>query len=366
MKIGRFLGGSVGSVVLSSLWLVGCNGAEGGAGYVLLDGEARAAGYAVKAGDEVVQKVLPLEVADGDDVKLRGRHHTSALELEPGELAFVHGPNATVDRLVLGDDIDADALRLEGSETAARALAEVLGARVEGEGSEWVLRGAELLVSAASVDESELAEGLSSSKPVERTARDERATEAVGLGAGDESLRTARSLAREQHQSKPFTAFSLVKPSTLELARKLLPASVECRDEVAGTWVHRGFDPRFGEWYVFTLHIERRGGELVGTIRSEAWEGGDLDASEPTCREDLDHWVVEMPAKGSLEGGQLRFEGTSWSVSKALCGVAPEHPTGYNLDVFTGRVQGSTLDAVNNDGGRMIDEPTAFRRTSCQ
>ncbi len=38
---------------------------------------------------------------------------------------------------------------------------------------------------------------------------------------------------------------------------------------------------------------------------------------------------------------------------------------GYNLDHFTGTIRGNRFLAVNNDGGRDVNAPYSFRRTSC-
>lgn len=74
-----------------------------------------------------------------------------------------------------------------------------------------------------------------------------------------------------------------------------------------------------------------------------------------------------MSATGSVEGSSVSFGGRSLHVEGTRCGprFAATH---YALDPFSGEpVEGGRfLRAVNNDGGRSLDDPHLFRRISCE
>src|SRR5215831_13372806 len=100
--------------------VLGCGGAaHEETGFVLLDHEARAAGVQVEASGWRGAPVLPIALDAGEPIPLRGPRGASVLELRPGFLAWVRGPEAAVDWLRLGADIRDDVLQLDGTDEAA-------------------------------------------------------------------------------------------------------------------------------------------------------------------------------------------------------------------------------------------------------
>lgn len=160
-------------------------------------------------------------------------------------------------------------------------------------------------------------------------------------------------------------------PATIAEQRARLPPAAECDDEiVAGIWRSHAYNPRFGDWAVFTLTIRRLPGrpdELVGTISNHGWTGGPDDAEPPPCERQTGwDWVVSMDAVGRVENGtRITFGGVgTWRLDEVRC----QHgPWGYNLDHFSGVIDPNILEfqSVNNDGGRAVNEPAVFRRIRC-
>lgn len=153
---------------------------------------------------------------------------------------------------------------------------------------------------------------------------------------------------------------------TVAEQRARLPPPAQCEDPVEGVWKSHDFREWRRQWTIFTLEIHRVDGtpELRGTIRNESWRG-DANQSEPgPCVGEL-RYDVSMDAVGRVESGQIEFGGVgAWRLDAVLCG---EFVGGYNLDVFTGPLDGELLEfqAVNNDGGVSVNEPTVFRRVAC-
>lgn len=152
--------------------------------------------------------------------------------------------------------------------------------------------------------------------------------------------------------------------------RQRLPPPAFCTDPVAGIWMSHKFSPEYADWYIFTLKIERKPGsttELVGEIESHSWSGSATDEEPPPCRIGLDHWTVLMTAKGHAKpDGNILFGGTSWRPVQAYCGQSPGRGQ-YNLDNFSGIIDPKIQEfqSVNNDGGRMVNDPMVFRRVRC-
>ncbi len=170
----------------------------------------------------------------------------------------------------------------------------------------------------------------------------------------------------------PVIAPALVR-ATVQEQRARLPPPAHCEDPVAGVWKSHKYDPRFSDWYIFTLNIERdpKSPEgknyLTGTINSHSWTGSPKDEEPPPCRPGMRHWTVHMDAQGSVsEDGEIRFWGTSWRPEHTFCGM-PIMRGEYNLDHFSGKIDPKIMEfqSVNNDGGRSINDPTVFRRVSC-
>ncbi|MEM9190684.1 MAG: hypothetical protein AAGF12_15975 [Myxococcota bacterium] len=167
-----------------------------------------------------------------------------------------------------------------------------------------------------------------------------------------------------------ITIFPQRAPATIAEQRARLPPPAECTDPVAGVWKSHQHDPTWGDWYIFTLNIQRVAGDdhaLTGTIQAHSWSGGPDDEEPPACRPGLSHWTVMMTATGTHQDDhRIHFGGTSWSPENAFCGAAPG-PGQYNLDQFNGQIDPALQEfqSVNNDGGRAVNVPTVFRRVSC-
>jgi hypothetical protein len=160
-------------------------------------------------------------------------------------------------------------------------------------------------------------------------------------------------------------------PATVEEQRaRLPPAATDCEDPVAGVWKSHKYDPRFGDWYSFTLTIDRDANDrqkLVGTIHAHSWTGDPQQEEPPPCTAGVWHWTVMMTAEGTVtDDGRIHFGGTSWRFENAYCGRALSSGE-YNVDNFSGIIDPEIMEfqSVNNDGGRSINDPMVFRRISC-
>lgn len=153
--------------------------------------------------------------------------------------------------------------------------------------------------------------------------------------------------------------------SNIEEQRARLPPAALCRDSVTGTWTAQRFDSRRNQWYLYTLEVAREGAsdKLVGSIRTEYWDGNDGDVYPPMCKGQAQHKKVHQDAAGRLDARTIEFGGTNWRPVESLCGP----PQGYNPDRFTGTIDDSTQEfqSVNNDGGMAVNAPSVFRRTRC-
>jgi len=135
-----------------------------------------------------------------------------------------------------------------------------------------------------------------------------------------------------------------------------------CPDAIAGTWFVRRFRGGEGWWTSFTLHIERDGEELAGRVVQHGWTGGPDDSSPPRCAPGMFEHRVRMGGEGWVRGNQMRFDAVGPPARNVICMGTD---LGYNLDRFTGTLRGNRILAVNNDGGRDVNAPYTFRRTSC-
>ena len=157
--------------------------------------------------------------------------------------------------------------------------------------------------------------------------------------------------------------------ATIEEQRaRLPPPAADCTDPVEGVWLAHQFDAerRPQRWHTFTLEIKRVGEssrDLEGTILGHFWNGTPADKNTPPCRPGGYESMVRMPAKGTIEGQEVTFWGTSWTREAVPCGSAG----GYNLDKFSGKIDPKILEfqSVNNDGGESVNEPHVFRRIRC-
>jgi hypothetical protein len=347
---------------LVAVGATGCQGAQeggdgSGQGVVLVDKEARAAGFAVEIAGKRLATVLPIAIDDDDDVALVGPTGRATLSGAEGELLHVEGRQGKLESLGIGQDIEADRVLVEGTEEAARALAEMLAGEVTAADDGWQIKANDALHAAAGLP---APDGLIALSPAAVSAEDGtvervgRAVEAFG-GMKDRAGRVGKA-ADFDHVLAKMQDYGL-------------PTAVECADPIVGTWMSQDYDERFTDWYVFTMHVKRVQGttDVVGEIEAHSWNGGPLDTAPGAnaCDGNGGHWVVKMTATGTYQGGELHFGGTAWHLDKTICGRAPQ-PWEYNLDQFSGTIDKSGFKALNNDGGRMIDQPTPFRRVSCQ
>ena len=153
---------------------------------------------------------------------------------------------------------------------------------------------------------------------------------------------------------------------SIEEQRARLPPPAECPDPVEGIWVGHNFEPRWQQWYIFTLEVQREDKSapaLKGRILSHYWDGDEKDVNPPPCRPGMRQQKVVMPSVGEFVDGKIAFGGTSWTTETSICGGWAS----YNPDRFTGAIDPATQEfqSLNNDGGRAINVPTVFRRVKC-
>ena len=152
--------------------------------------------------------------------------------------------------------------------------------------------------------------------------------------------------------------------------RARLPPPATCTDPVEGIWMSHKYSPNYGDWYIFTLKIQRVPGsatELTGEIQAHSWNGSPQEEEPPPCRPGLSHWTVFMTARGQAHpDGRIMFGGTAWRPENAYCGRSPG-PGEYNLDNLSGTIDAAIQEfqSVNNDGGRSVNDPMVFRRVRC-
>ncbi len=165
-----------------------------------------------------------------------------------------------------------------------------------------------------------------------------------------------------------LTTFPRETPASVEEQRARLPPPAQCTNDIEGTWLglrwssHR----RPPEWYKVTLEVRYASPEsktdLTGSINVRFWKGGAEAQTPPSgCR--YGEGLIYQPAKGKIIDGNIDFEALSWQSAMPGC----EYTAGYYLDHYTGRIDPQILEfqAVNNDGGLAVNEPTVFRRIKC-
>lgn len=156
-------------------------------------------------------------------------------------------------------------------------------------------------------------------------------------------------------------------PATVEEQRARLPPPARCEDPVEGVWRAQRYYPAFQDWGVFTLRVRRVAPgdpRLVGQVETEYWNGGAGYTSPPPCGPGIRRFIVDQDARGSFENGTVDVVSFNVRLRRDVC---PGSYDSYNADHFTGRLDPALQEfqAVNNDGGRDINEPTVFRRVGC-
>jgi len=159
---------------------------------------------------------------------------------------------------------------------------------------------------------------------------------------------------------------------TVAAQRARLPPAASCEDDqVAGYWRSHQYIKKDRQWSEFTLEIHRVDGDknkLFGKITNHTWRAGP-DREQPGKCDSNQRYRLRfaLTGKGEVkEGLNLRFEATSWKLDEVICGRKPRGLR-YNLDRFTGKIdpKRQEFQSVNNDGGRMVNHPTVFRRVRC-
>jgi hypothetical protein len=154
-------------------------------------------------------------------------------------------------------------------------------------------------------------------------------------------------------------------PASIQEQRARLPPPADCPDPVEGYWKAHYYQQQYGHWYVRTLEIHRKDKELTGKIIAHYWDGSPTDVNPPPCKPGLTmEQVINMPARGTFEDGNIDFGGTSWTAEPPICSKGT---VGYNPDRFTGKLDPKLHEfiSVNNDGGIAVNEPNVFRRIRC-
>ena len=333
------------AVVVGSVGLFGCTGATGGGaeegggpGLVMLDADARAAGFSLVTAEGRVTPVAPIELEEG--TTLVGPGQRIPLVGAPGEVLVVTGKLGALVPRTLSTEVDGDAVRVSGSERGVRALASALGAKVSGEGP-WELRAPGIFTSLSHLGD---IEGVTAIDAIGVRPED---VAAAAAAAGDATPFSARD--------PRFASFS-----------SLGARAPSCSDPSAGTWVST--PQRNPVWHVFTLHVApgARPGDLTGTVSTHVWSGDEDEEAPAACGEAELDYRVRMAATGRRgEDGSLRLDAGPWQVDRASCTPGMDG-WGYNPDHFTGLAEGGVLRAVNNDGGNYDNTPVAFERVSCE
>ena len=338
---------------------------------LLLDAEARAAGFVV-VGTEIEGQALPIAVTTDQDVTLAGPEGSQPLTLAEGEIVLVRGAEGRIERHVVGEDVDPDRLLLRAPADAATEVADALGAevRVRDDGLVEIAAPGVLAASADApsfdpIVEAQVVELVAA--PVRQTVRPVRRP--APRPAPEAATAVTRALPAVAVATPAATFEEPLVLSAHDADYMDLPAAASCEDPVAGTWIARRYFADQNDWYFFTMKIAHARGSrsaLKGEIRAHSWTGGPADTNTAqACQLGGEQWVVGMPATGRVHDGRVEFGGTNWSVAEHTCGWAPG-PGEYNLDQFSGAIApDGEATWQNDDGGRMRAEPFEFRRISC-
>jgi hypothetical protein len=331
-------------VLVAGMGLVGCAAGaapgteEAAQAMVMLDGEARAAGFSLVTEEGKIAPLSPVPLEG--TVTLVGPGQRIPLAGVPGEVLVVTGPRGALVGRTLSTEVDPDGVRVDGDEPSVRRLATALSARVVGQGP-WELRARGIVTSLSH-------EGpLDGIRSVELVDAPDQAVQAAALAADD---------------SQPFSA---ADPRFKSFGVLGAHAPV-CPDPTAGTWI--SVPQHFAGWHVFTLHVEAGASpsELTGTVDAHVWSGGASEEPPASCDgTDLDVHVA-MPATGRrATDGSFHFDAGGWHVDRNSC-TADAPGFSYLPDHFSGAVEGGALRSLNHDGSAFDNAAIAFERVSCE
>jgi hypothetical protein len=195
-------------------------------GFVLLDPQARKQGFAVEVDGEARSTPLPIAVplSETAPIVLTGPERREALDLAPGELAYIRGDSGVI---TLGTP-DPDQIRVRGDEASVRAFASRVGVSPAADGpSRWLLKGDDILPITALFNDAD-AKDLFSSAPVFLEVKaDERPDLAGALaaargagGPGDAFVIEDRAEAKELQEFFAAKANGTAGRAPEELARE--------------------------------------------------------------------------------------------------------------------------------------------------
>lgn len=141
-----------------------------------------------------------------------------------------------------------------------------------------------------------------------------------------------------------------------------ISAPTGCPDPLVGLWTARRYDGV--KWYEHRISFDRRAGTVYCHQESRSWPGLAGDTAPPRCPAGgfAFHQVL-LTCELVSELPQLEVRSVAIDVQRHTC--ADEFP-GYNLDHFTGTLDGNTWTTVNNDGGDDVDKPYRFHRLRCR
>jgi hypothetical protein len=193
--------------LLLLLLAAACGPGSSDEAYVLLDPHARQSGFRVEVDGEARSSPLPIAVAltEGAGAVLTSAERREALDLEPGELAYIRGENGIVTR----GTPDMDQIRLLGDETSVREFAARVGVSPAADGlSRWLLRRDDILPIAALFDDAGVKD-VFSSQPLFLSMSTYR-----GPDLGD-----ARAAVREAGEPGSRFEIDVEKAETMELLK---------------------------------------------------------------------------------------------------------------------------------------------------
>jgi len=266
--------------------------------FVLLDPHARQQGFGVEVDGEARSTPLPIAVpltlTEGAPVVLTGPERREALDLEPGELAYIRGSDGVITR----GNPDPDLIRILGDEASVREFAARVGVSPDPDGpSRWVLRRAGVLPMTASFDDADAKDLFSSAPSFLSMRADDQldlgevraaAREAGAAAVGDELKLEDRAI-----ESRALAEFFATKangtagrdPQDLARERAEIEADLELKLSLVGPSDLRANDP-----------IELRA-ELKNTGLRERWLVAPDDGSSMGWREPYVFYSVKYEAE---------------------------------------------------------------------
>lgn len=330
-----------------------------GSGYVLIDEDARAAGFAIRKNESILSGTLPVALQDAEQAVLLGGIEDELLEASDGELLYVTGDEGNVERYTLGRDVEYDEWDLQATEYASEELAYNLGGRVSWYHGRYRLDARDTLSTVSGMVPPRGLRGFSpvlidNQREEEFPASDENAEAEAGLAAGgagagaevEAGVDTSEGAGSESSEA------DLAGLDNVDTEQEYALARARALANVVGTWRGQFYSPYHEAWYEFTITVRQAAldGRMVeGEVIANSWTGLPNDRTMPSLCAGQEQWKVRQLARGSVRpNGDIRFESESWSVAQRTCGEAPE---AYYPDHFEGAVSadGATWSVAVHD-----------------